>query len=65
MQCCRSGMIYSRSGSSFEFSEFRIYAVRIRIQPILFKFFGSFEKHLKFNKKEESLSAIFYFILQS
>ena len=28
-QCCGSGMIYSRSGSSFEFSEFRI---RIRIQ---------------------------------
>ena len=31
-QCCGPGMIYSRSGSSFEFSGFRI-----RIQPILFK----------------------------
>ena len=46
--CCGSGMIYSGSGSSFEFSEFRI-----RIQPILLRHHCNFFKYFKFNHKEE------------
>ena len=46
-QCCESGMIYSGSGSSSEFSgmiysgsrqKFRLGSMRIRIQPLVFKY---------------------------
>ena len=61
-QCCGSGMIYSGSGSSFEFLEFRI-----RINPILFKDILDCLKTHHIQLKTESfkfqLSAIFYFIL--
>ena len=67
MHCWGYGMIYS--GSSFEFFDFRIQAkvpdlckssgfMRIRIQPILFKYrmvrYMRYmqEKHLKFNNKK-------------
>ena len=45
----RNYLFYSRSGSIFEFSEFRI-----RIQPILkYIFINNTKTHLKFNQKEE------------
>ena len=59
-------MIYSGSGSNFEFLEFWIRILFwIRMQPMLFMHIWT--KNLKFNKKEEStnyISAIFYFIVQ-
>ena len=49
-QYCRSGMIYSGTGSSLQFYEFWI-----RIQPILcYYIWRLFLKNLKFNQKEES-----------
>ena len=59
-QCCGSGMIYSGSRSSLEFSAFRI-------QPILFKHHWNKKTHHKFNQRDQftKLSAIFYFIVQS
>ena len=58
MQCCGSGMIYSGSGSSYDFSELRI-QMRIRIQPILFKQIWTLKKHTLNSIKKEILPTIF------
>ena len=52
---CESGMIYSGSGSSYEFLEFRIrIQMQIRIQPKLLKqIWKLLKKHLKIKQKEE------------
>ena len=60
-QCCGSGMIYSGSGSSSEFSEFRI-RIQAKIpnpcrsgsNPCYLSLFGNCKQnHLKFNHKDE------------
>ena len=65
MQCCGFGMIYSGSGSSYEFLKFRI-GIQFRIwiqfwiwiQPILFKHIWRLLKktHLKFNHQKEEFT---------
>ena len=60
MQCCGFIMIYSGSGSSFEFSEFRIQAKvpdPIRIQPILIKcpYLELIQKHTLNSIKKKNL----------
>ena len=62
-QCCGSGTIYSGSGSSSEFSEFRI-RIQAKVpdrlgsgsNPCYLSIFGNCnQNHLKFNHKEESI----------
>ena len=59
MQCCGSGMIYSGSGSSFEFSEFRI-RINADQDPthtgINEVYLEIIKKHLNFNQKEEFIN---------
>ena len=73
-QCCGSGMIYSGSGSSSEFSEFRI-PIQAKVpdscgsgsNPCYLIIFGNCKQnHLKFNRNEESINYLpFYIILHS
>ena len=62
MQCCGSETIYSGSGSSFEFSQFRI-----RIQPILIKYlyFEKIQKHPLNSIKKRNISNNVFAILYS
>ena len=63
-QCCGSGLIYSGSGSSSEFSEFRI-RIQAKVpdpcgsgsNPCYLSIFRNCKQnHFKFNHKEESIS---------
>ena len=57
-QCCGSGMIYSGSGSSYDFSEFRI-----RLQPLFFKANLEIKTHILKSIKTKNLPTICPFFI--